>query len=132
MKKIMFILFAFALLFSCQKEEIAPEKQLLTVEVYVNEINFQLTDFLFIVDNENVVFRDLKSVSYDSNGANIFRYQVFVENNKPVNLGIVTSYDKPLLIIGYTKEEKKYCKVSSNQSFSIKVVDNDFKNVVIE
>jgi hypothetical protein len=131
MKKLILIVIISMSFLACEKQSVTPEKQLLTVEVCVNEIGFASGNFQFILNDGNIDYRESKIFSYDSN-AIIFKYQVFAEINKPINLGIVTNYDKPLTIIAYVNDKNQYFKVDSKTSYSIKITDNEFQKVTIE
>ena len=130
MKKLIFLFtICLALFTSCQKsDELTPEKEYLTVEVWINQVDNQPENLSFTLSGQNVNYSEQKTIT----GSGIcFKSTYYIDLNNPIYLNVEKSGNSVLSVYSYTKPGNKSFKIIESNTVEIKVIENAFKNVIL-
>jgi hypothetical protein len=126
MKKIIF--FLILVLFACQKETPAPEQKLLKIEVWATSLSNITSTIKIDLKASDWKIAEEKTITFTGNQI-VFKTEFYVKNMDVFYLN-VDAPNVTISIYAYTRDGHKSFKIAND--VKITIIDNDFKDVIIE
>jgi hypothetical protein len=118
MKNLIFILIMLLPFVACQKQEVEPKQQLITVEVYVFTPEQKNIDIYCAISSKNVDYSEVKNLTFEGSSI-IFKYRFMADMNEPINFEINLSEPVFININAYIDSRQIASKIVENGIYTI-------------
>lgn len=130
MKKLLILTIASLLFLSCEKEEIKPEAQLLTIEAWLYTNTEETFNLNIDLIGEGIGLNEQKEMTITGQSI-VFKTSFYTKVGSEVNLYVTGLNGKKIGVYGYTDFGHNSFKLIDG-NVKIRLIENAYKNVILE
>jgi hypothetical protein len=130
MKRLLILTIASLFFLSCEKQEVKPEYQLLTVEAWIYTQTEETFNLNIDLIGEGIGLNEKKEVTIIGQSI-IFKASFYMKVGSEANLYVTGLNGKKIGVYGYTDFGHNSFKLVEG-SVKIKLIENGFKDVMLE
>lgn len=130
MKKLLILTIASLLFLSCEKQEVKPETQLLTVEAWLYTIEPETFNLNIDLIGEGIGLNEQKEMAITGQSI-IFKTSFYTKVGSEVNLYVTGLNGQKVGVYGYTDFGHNSFKLVDG-NVKIRLIESGFKNVILE